>query len=300
MGSLDMDLGKIQEAADMDMSVIAEEGAAARVRSARQSEAEHAFKTDDAAKLLNTLFSEDAEAEVAERKRRKREAAERKKAEEEARSEKEKLEAEKRIQDENRRIEEMKARKEKMLADLAKQRRIEEVGYDEEEVARQKAEEEARQRAEEEAEKREEAEMSRQIAEMKANQAELDAKNRANELKRQEEERQKARKRTTITAIAAAAILIIAGATGYYFATLKAPDFYVLTENYATKTIALQSIPSAGMTTNAYAFNEVKQEDPNKNKQRPSGTRTNSNKNPNDIYGIGNVKNVLGGNTLVK
>ncbi len=298
MGSLDMDLGKIQEAADMDMNVIAEESAAAaRVRSARQSEAEHAFKTDDAAKLLSTLFSDDAEAEVAERKRRKREAAEKKRAEEEAKAEKEKLEAEQRIANENKRIEEMKARKAQMLADLEKQRRIEEVGYDEEEVARQKAEEEARIRAEEEEEAREIAENERLIAELKANQAELDAKNAAAELKRQEEERAKARKRNTITAIVATIVVVIAAGVIYYFATLKAPDFYKLVDEYPTTTLALTAIPSAGMTADALAMNEVEQAAP---KVKRSSSGGGSKKENTDIYGIGKVQNVLGGGTIVK
>lgn len=294
-------LNNIHEATDMDMSVIAEEegATAARVRTARAQETEHGLKTgDNAGSLLSDLFSSDnVEEEVAELKRKRKEAEAKKRAEEEEKAAKARAEAEKRIREEMERVEEMKARKAKMLAEMEKQRRIAEVGYDEEEVARQKAEEERRQREEEEAEAREIAENERMIAELKANQAELDAKNREREAKRLEEERIAKRKRMTTISIIAAVVLVIGSGITYYFATLKAPDFYTLkTNNYPTDTLILSEIESAGMTATALAMNNVIQEAPKDTAKKHSGGP----KKPTDQYGIGPVKDVLSGGTIVK
>jgi len=295
-------LNNIHEATDMDMSVIAEEegATAARVRTARAQETEHGLKTgDNAGSLLSDLFSTDnVEQEVAELKRKRKEHEARKKAEEDAKAAKARAEAERHIREEMERVEEMKARKAKMLAEMEKQRRIAEVGYDEEEVARQKAEEERRQREEEEAEAREIAENERMIAELKANQAELDAKNREREAKRIEEERIARRKRMTMISIIAAVVIVVGSGIGYYFATLKAPDFYTLrTNNYPTDTLILNEIASAGMTANALAMDNVIQEAPKDTTKRPKNPH--GPKQPHDQYGIGKVTNVLGPDAIV-
>lgn len=297
-GSIDQDLGKIQEAADMDMSVIAEEegATAARVRSSIATEAERGKKTgDNAGSLLSDLFSDaDALQEVEERKRKRAEAEAKKKAAEEESARKRRLESVRRLAEENKRIEEMKARKAKMLAEMEKQRRIEEVGYDEEEVARKKAEEEARLKAEEEAELAEQAELERQLAEMKANQAELDAKNKAMQAKKEEEERKARQKRNLITAIASVAAVIIIASLSYYFATKKAPDYYVLQDKdkYPSMSIAMDTIPSVGMTDKVFAMNTVVQEAP---KKKPTGPTRPGNKNPNDEFKVTNVLSTSGG-----
>ena len=293
-------LSNIHEATDMDMSVIAEEegATAARVRTARAQETEHGIKTgDNAGSLLSDLFSTDnVEEEVAELKRKRKEAKDKKRAEEEEKAAKARAEAEKRIREEMERVEEMKARKAKMLAEMEKQRRIAELGYDEEEVARQKAEEERRQREEEEEEAREIAENERMIAELKANQAELDAKNREREAKRLEEERIARRARRTKFGSVAAAVLVVGAIVTYYFATLKAPDYYTLADNHPTSTLTLNEIESAGMTETALAMNNVVQEAPKDTTKKHSAGP----KKPTDQYGIGLVKDVLGGDTIIK
>lgn len=294
-GSIDQDLGKIQEAADMDMSVIAEEegATAARVRSSIATEAERGKKTgDNAGSLLSDLFSDaDAQQEVEERKRKRAEAEAKKKAEEEEAVRKRRLESVRRIAEENKRIEEMKARKAKMLAEMEKQRRIEEVGYDEEEVARQKAEEEARLKAEEEAELAEQAELERQLAEMKANQAELDAKNKAMQAKKMEEERRARNKRNLIISVAALVFVVLSAGLTFYFVTKKAPDYYILADEYLSIKIEVEAIPQTKMTDNAYAMSMVTQEAP----KAARTTKGSGTKKQNNEFAVTNVFSTGGG-----
>ena len=86
-GSIDQDLGRIQEAADMDMSIIAgEESATAARRLSNAADAGQSPKSgDNAGSLLSDLFSDtDAQQEVEERKRKRAEAEAKKKAAEES------------------------------------------------------------------------------------------------------------------------------------------------------------------------------------------------------------------------
>ena len=294
-GSIDQDLGRIQEAADMDMSVIAgEESATAARRLSNAADAGQRPKSgDNAGSLLSDLFSDtDAQQEVEERKRKRAEAEAKKKAAEEEAARKRRLESVRRIAEENKRIEEMKARKAKMLAEMEKQRRIEEVGYDEEEEARKKAEEEARLKAEEEAAKAEEAEMQRQIAEVQANQAELDAKNKVMQAKKLEEERRARNKRNFMTAVASLVAVVLIGSLSYYFATKKAPDFYVLQPGYESMSITLEPIPQTGMTDKVFAMNTVVQEAP---KAAVRTTKSSGTKKQNNEFAVTNVFSTGGG-----
>jgi DNA primase len=214
-----------------------------------------------------------------------------KKAEEGEAARKRRLESVRRIAEENKRIEEMKARKAKMLAEMEKQRRIEEVGYDEEEVARQKAEEEARLKAEEEAELAEQAELERQLAEMKANQAELDAKNKAMQAKKMEEERRARNKRNLIISVAALVFVVLSAGLTFYFVTKKAPDYYTLADEYLSIKIEVEAIPQTKMTDNAYAMNMVTQEAP----KAARTTKGSGTKKQNNEFAVTNVFSTGGG-----
>lgn len=242
--SLSESLNKLSQ--NNDLAIEGEVAEVARVKKARAKLTEQARnRGDDAGNLLNNLLGEasaQAQARLEEKVREKKEAAEREKAKKEAELEKKRLEAEEKLRLEKQRLEEKEQRRKQMLADLEKKRKLEagEVDEEEEERKRLEAEEAARIQAEKEAAERAEWELTQE--KIRANQERINAL----APKPVDPKIAAAKKRQKlIIRIAAAAVVVLAigGGITYYELTKKAPDFFVLQEDYPTATIALTAIP---------------------------------------------------------
>ncbi|MCL2326544.1 MAG: hypothetical protein FWC40_08645 [Proteobacteria bacterium] len=297
--SLSQALNQLSKATDIGLND--EVAEVARVKKARADVTEHARKSgDNAGKLLSNLLGEsnaEIEAEEERKLQKVREAEARQRAEQEAAEEKKRREATSKLAEEKRRLEEKEQRRLQMLADLEKKRRLEAGEVDEEEEAqkRQQAEQEARRKAAEEA--REHDEQFKLKSLILENQVKLDLM-KPKPVDPEVLRREKLKKRIIIGSAAAAVVLAIGGGLGYYFATLKAPDFYKLSPSYESTTLALTAIPSAGFETQVLALQHVVQEAPKSDtgptRPRP-GTRpvqqTQQTNRP-------SAADIIGGNTI--
>ena len=168
---------------------------------------------------------------------------------------------------------------------------------DEEEEARKRAEKEAEERRIAEEKAREEAEE----AELNSANAALEEQLRAAKARKAAEEAEEARKarnrRIAKVSLVAAVILAIASGLTYYFINKKAPDFYILTDEYESHALTMSLVveESDVKPTIEFAYAEVKQEADKVQKTGGHG----SNK-PKDVYGIGSAANVFGTGTIVK
>lgn len=273
----------------------------ARVRKARASVTERARQTGDSVGNLLTGLIDDSNAEIeaekAEKKRKAQEAEERAKAKREAEEAKKRAEAETKLQEEKRRLEEKEQRRLQMIAEMEKKRKLEAGEVDEEEEERKRQEaaaKAAREAAEKAREAAEEAQLQNSNQEL-ADQIRMIKEQKALE-ERQEAERKHKKDLMIKGAIAAAALAIIIP-VAIILATLKAPDYYRLDENYDTMSLSMtNTVPKAECVQMAY--NEVKQAAPKK--AGKGGHKGSGPAQPTDAYGIGKAADVFGGGKIVK
>jgi hypothetical protein len=296
---LNQALSQLSEASDIAANEEVEE--VARVKKARAGVTERARQNGDCVgNLLSGLLDDSnaiVEAERAEKERKAREREEQARQEREAEEARKREEAEHKLQEEKRKLEEKEERRKQLLIEMEKKRKREAGEVDEEEEARKReeAEAEARRIAEEKA--REEAEE----AELNSANAALEEQLRAAKARKAAEEAEEARKahnkRVAKILLAAAAVLAVASGLTYYFATKKAPDWYILSEDYQSHALTMSLVveESDVKPTIEFAYAEVKQEADKVQKTGHSGPSK-----PRDQYGIGTAANVFGTGTIVK
>ena len=295
--SLSQALSQLSEAADIVGNDEVEE--VARVRKARASISEHARQSgDNAGNLLSSLIGQ-SNAEIEEEKNKIERAAREKEAQEKAKqerdAEKKRQEAEARLAEEKRKIEEKEQRRLQMLADLEKKRKREAGIVDEEE-------EEAKRAAEAEAAAREAAQKAREEAEaaaLKNANDELAAKIEASKKEKQQREAaaaSAAKKRKTTTGILAATFIGILAAVAIVIAlSIKGPDYYAFDSKNKTFPVAIDRMQGSHLDTKEIAIAEVVQEAPRVATKSNKGSKAKT-----DVYGIGPAKNVLSGSSIVK
>ena len=285
-------LSNLSDAADIQNSEEVEERA--RVRKARASVTERARQTGDSVGNLLTGLIDDSnaelEAEKAEKARKTKEAEERARAKREAEDAKKRQEAESKLQEEKRRLEEKEQRRLQMLADMERQRKLEAGEVDEEEEERKRQEAEAK-AAREAAEKAREA---AEEAQLQSSNQELADQIRVIKMQKAHEEQlaaeKKRKKDLSIKAAIVAAAITLISVIVVYFATLKAPDYYTLNDDYETKTLSMtNNVPKADTVT--MLAQAVKQHDTRRNTNKKPGKPGPA--QPPDKFGIGKAVNVF-------
>lgn len=295
---LNQALSQLSEASDIMANEEVEE--VARVKKARAGVTERARQNGDCvSNLLSGLLDDSnaiVEAEREEKERKAREHEEQLRQEREAEEARKRQEAENKLLEEKRKLEEKEERRKQLLIEMEKKRKLEAGEVDEEEEARKRAEAEAEARRIAEEKAREEAEEAALNSENAALEEQLRAAKARKAAEEAEEARKARNKKITQISLIAAVIIAIASGLTYYFINKKAPDFYILTDEYESHglTMSLVVEESDVKPTIEFAYDTVKQE---ADKVKTSGHGSSK---PKDTYGIGSAADVFGTGTIVK